>query len=494
ICLKPRNGGLKMPFGPEIFRQAVSKMTSVAREVLQSAGLSSFDIKYLVPHQANQRITDRVARELGFERERIASVISEYGNTGSASVVLALEGIAGDLREGDYALLVTFGGGYSSAAMVLRAETAAAADSVAFGASAMQPDRIRAPNFVRDGPETSPCSQVTEMPPTTDSSIHCPNSTIPAVPTAVRTSIYSRRHTIKREADFIERLVCKGGPEIADYHLLDAWFDRIHYFATVAEISSEELLILRRSFGVAVSLATLQGLVCNQPHGYAGDFEIIDRIYTRHISADPRLMRWDAYFHSQAGARAVRNRKAYFHRLLDRHYLRRKPLQVLKIASGPGRCMFEWLSARPEADVNFDCVELDSDAIAYASALNQEFLSRILFRRQNAVRFRPTSQYDLIWAAGLFDYFNDRVFKAVLCRLLAGIAEGGELVIGNFSPSRRARAYMEFGGWKLNNRTAEALRTLAQECGVVGEAIHVGAEPEGVNLFLHIRRDDRAKS
>ena len=149
--------------------------------------------------------------------------------------------------------------------------------------------------------------------------------------------------------------------------------------------------------------------------------------------------------------------------------------------------MFEWLSANPNADVSFSCVELDPDAIMYASALNQEFASRVTFEQKNVIRYRPPIQFDLIWAAGLFDYFSDKVFQAVLRRLLPAVADQGELVIGNFAPLGH-HPYMEFGGWTLHYRSAEELVSLAQGCGVAAEAIHIGAEPEAVNLFLHIKR------
>jgi SAM-dependent methyltransferase len=243
---------------------------------------------------------------------------------------------------------------------------------------------------------------------------------------------------------------------------------------------------LCEAFGEAMSAATLQGLGYHRPHGYAGDFEVIDKIYVRHHSPNPRLVRWDAYFHSQLPSRAVRNRKTYFHNLLDQHYARRRPLRVLKLASGSGRSMFEWLSARPNADVSFTCVELDPDAILYATALNQEFASKVSFEQKNVIRYRPSIEFDLIWAAGIFDYFSDKVFQAVLRRLLPAVAPQGELVIGNFAPRGR-HPYLEFGGWALHYRSAQELVALAQGCGVKAEAIHVGAEPEAVNLFLHVR-------
>ena len=152
--------------------------------------------------------------------------------------------------------------------------------------------------------------------------------------------------------------------------------------------------------------------------------------------------------------------------------------------------MMEWLSAHPEAEANFHCVELDPHAIAYARLLNQDFIARITMERQNVLRFRPTQQYDLIWAAGLFDYFSEKAFCLVLRRLLPAIRSGGELVIGNFTERLGCRGYMEFGGWKLNYRTQDDLFRLARECGVAAGAIQIGAEPEGVNLFLHVKRDD----
>jgi extracellular factor (EF) 3-hydroxypalmitic acid methyl ester biosynthesis protein len=293
--------------------------------------------------------------------------------------------------------------------------------------------------------------------------------------------------SLAQEAEFIEHLVEKNGPEPTDCRALNDWFDRIHRRASNGGISGAQRLALRDAFGDAVSGATLQGLVCTQPHGYPGDFEIIDKIYVRHHSPHPRFLAWDAYFHSQVAPKAVRNRKPYFHCLLDAHYQAHRPLRVLKLASGPGRCMFEWLSDHPDADVAFHCVELDLDAIAYARALNQDYLSRIDFSHQNAVRFRAAGRYDLIWVAGLFDYFADRVFQSVLRRLIPAIGHGGELVIGNFSLNNPSRAWMEFGGWMLHHRSADDLVALASSVGVPADAIRIGSEPEGVNLFLHIK-------
>jgi hypothetical protein len=70
------------------------------------------------------------------------------------------------------------------------------------------------------------------------------------------------------------------------------------------------------------------------------------------------------------------------------------------------------------------------------------------------------------------------------------VASGRELVIGNFSTLNPTRAYMEvFGDWKLQHRSMESLHSLAIAIGADPLGIRVGHESEGVNLFLHIRRD-----
>jgi SAM-dependent methyltransferase len=281
--------------------------------------------------------------------------------------------------------------------------------------------------------------------------------------------------------------VDRGGPsrgEDADFHAI---------VRQLAELSPESgnpetIAAVRDWVGPALSGETLQGFALRTPHGYAGDFEMIDRIYRYHISADPALANWDLFFHRQTAPRAVRNRKTYFHDLLDRHSARRSPLDVLKIASGPGRSMFEWLGKNPDAPVSIDCVDIDPVAIDFARNLNRAFLDRITFTRANVLRYRPGKPYDLIWIAGLFDYFDDALFVRLLARLAPFLSPGGELVIGNFSDRNPSRAYMELlGDWHLHHRNEDQLAALARRSGISEDRVHIGVEPEGLNLFLHIR-------
>lgn len=104
----------------------------------------------------------------------------------------------------------------------------------------------------------------------------------------------------------------------------------------------------------------------------------------------------------------------------------------------------------------------------------------------NALRFKPEREYDLIWAAGIFDYFDDAKFVSLLSRLRMARKTDGEVVIGNFSTRNPSESYMRIFDWNLFHRDADQLRTLALAAGAPPAAIHIGQEPEGVNLFLHI--------
>jgi extracellular factor (EF) 3-hydroxypalmitic acid methyl ester biosynthesis protein len=290
-------------------------------------------------------------------------------------------------------------------------------------------------------------------------------------------------------AQYIRHLVSQGGPREADYIELDDWVVDVHDASRAGEISADEMGHIRAAFGDALSPETMQGFAFAKPHGYAGDFEIIDRIYHSYVCPQPHLAAWDHFYHQHPAPKAVRNRKEYFHRLLDKHVARKQPLRILKIALGPGRSMFEWFTAHPGAAVSFDCLEIDAAAIRYASDLNRDFLDRITFMQKNVLRFRPSREYDLIWAAGICDYFNDRAFVNVLERLLPALADGGEMVVGNFSDQNPSRAYMELvGDWTLNHRSGDCLVELARQAGATSHHVTIGTEPEEVNLFLHVSR------
>lgn len=109
--------------GNKVFRWASYEMAKVAQQALDVAGITAEDLDIFVPHQANMRITDAMARKLGIpENVAIARDIAQQGNTSAASIPLAIERMleTGEAQSGDLALTIGFGAGLVYAAQVLR--------------------------------------------------------------------------------------------------------------------------------------------------------------------------------------------------------------------------------------------------------------------------------------------------------------------------------------------------------------------------------------
>lgn len=107
--------------GHRLFKKAVSCLADISVSALEHHGLSSQDIKLMVPHQANLRIIQAVAEKLSIPMDRVYTNIQKYGNTSSASIPIALDEAnrQGLLKAGDYVLLVTFGAGLTWGASVV---------------------------------------------------------------------------------------------------------------------------------------------------------------------------------------------------------------------------------------------------------------------------------------------------------------------------------------------------------------------------------------
>ncbi|GIX45892.1 MAG: hypothetical protein KatS3mg131_0103 [Candidatus Tectimicrobiota bacterium] len=107
--------------GGSVYRFAVRTLPVLVQEVLARAGRSLADLSLLIPHQANGRIIEAAVRKLGLPPERVAVNLERYGNTSSASVLMALDEARqqGRLRAGDTVVLAAFGAGLTWAAVAL---------------------------------------------------------------------------------------------------------------------------------------------------------------------------------------------------------------------------------------------------------------------------------------------------------------------------------------------------------------------------------------
>lgn len=108
--------------GNELFKVAVRSMADISKEMLKKSGYTVEDVDLVIPHQANQRITDAVASRLKVPEDKVYSNIAEHGNTSSASIPIAMDECieTGRIKEGDLVLLTAFGGGVTWGGTVVR--------------------------------------------------------------------------------------------------------------------------------------------------------------------------------------------------------------------------------------------------------------------------------------------------------------------------------------------------------------------------------------
>jgi 3-oxoacyl-[acyl-carrier-protein] synthase III len=108
--------------GRETFKHAVNAMVDSARQVLDDAGLEGSSLACVIPHQANLRIISAVAERLDVPLDRVMVNLDRFGNTSAAAVAIALDEAnrTGRMKEGDYVLLVVFGGGLTWASSVIQ--------------------------------------------------------------------------------------------------------------------------------------------------------------------------------------------------------------------------------------------------------------------------------------------------------------------------------------------------------------------------------------
>lgn len=108
--------------GREVFRHAVVNLAEVLEETLHDVGLTSADLDWIVPHQANRRILDATARKLGVSPDKVVVTVDRHANTSAASVPLAYDAAVRDgrIKPGDLVMLEAMGGGFTWGASLIR--------------------------------------------------------------------------------------------------------------------------------------------------------------------------------------------------------------------------------------------------------------------------------------------------------------------------------------------------------------------------------------
>jgi hypothetical protein len=286
----------------------------------------------------------------------------------------------------------------------------------------------------------------------------------------------------KKTIDFLKYLIINGGPEPHDYE---------EFASVVNEVNPGGIDDFREIIKTILNLSTLIGHAFVKPYGYPGDFILIDKIYNFYVNEDSRYKKWDILFHKQPATNAVRNRKDFFIEYCRNLVLEKKNPKVLILGSGPASDIYEFLTRYSgDNNISFDLIDFDQAAIDFSMKKNAKFNGQISYNRINALRFNSYKLYDLIWSAGLCDYFKDKHFTFLIRKYINCLSEDGEMVISNFSTKNPSKKLMEVVlNWYLNSRTESDLFRIASDANIDNEMVSVEKEPLGINLFLKIRKN-----
>jgi extracellular factor (EF) 3-hydroxypalmitic acid methyl ester biosynthesis protein len=292
--------------------------------------------------------------------------------------------------------------------------------------------------------------------------------------------------------DYLAWLARKGGPEPSDYGMLTELFDAVHARefriagGSSVPLREESSLdpVLEEERQIFRSTASMQGFSYVKPHGYSGDFEIIERICRRAVSSLSNIAKWDSFFHEGDAPRAVRNRSS----LLGGLIRDARPQSILSAGCGPSLDLAEILQT-DETLREIDLLDNDANAIARSkvnlAAANQYLVRSLGFNVKNVLRFKPTRPYGFVWCSGLFDYLNDKTAVFLLRRFSDMLEPGGTLAFGNFGEENGSRSYMEIvGRWFLIYRSPMDLMRLAGAAGFLPRKTRVCTDATGLNNFL----------
>lgn len=281
---------------------------------------------------------------------------------------------------------------------------------------------------------------------------------------------------------YIKDLFAKNGPDREEF---------VELYGLLNQVKAEDIPHIRELIAPLLNKNTLIGFSHTKPFGYSGDFFIIEKLYQYYTSPEERYRKWDEFLLSSHAVVAVRNRKTLavgiFEELNEKACGLRQDVMIL--GSGPVTETFEFFEKNPDSPLVFEMIDMDKRAIAYAKSKNRKYLDRMTFHNANVIRFTPERKFDLIWSAGLFDYFKNKHFVFLIKRYYEFLNEGGEMIIGNFNIDNPSRKSMEIlCDWFLYHRSADELIQFAVQAGISRSKIDVIREPANINLFLRVRK------
>lgn len=236
------------------------------------------------------------------------------------------------------------------------------------------------------------------------------------------------------------------------------------------------------------------------PHGYEGDFELLEAIYRNEPVSTGLGYYLDRHFLSNILAEAVRNRKEFMRSLLAEELLKRKGPKILNLASGSGREIGELAGEIKASGATVTCIDFDADALQFSQKLSAAaglLPGQVSFRKYNVQKMvnrgrnrKEFGPQDVVYSIGLFDYLGDEMLVRLLGALYDLLAPGGKL-ISSFKDCMRYnhRYYQWMSDWSaFFQRTEEQCRTLFGLAGIPAASLAVHRDGSGPIIFFIVSR------
>ena len=283
---------------------------------------------------------------------------------------------------------------------------------------------------------------------------------------------------------------------------IDASFQKLVDAIPSSEFEKTEAYeYIREKLGNILLRAAFANRAFNKPLGYAGDYQMMNMIYHRGKDGASNLFTkcLNQYFLTRPAAVAVKNRSFYLKRklmdLVTKTRSSNEKLRILSLASGPAQEVILALKDMTKADaerIELWLVDQDIESLRYAqrdlrrTTMELDLSPKIYFENmaiKNVLKDGfPVQNLDLIYSAGLFDYFTDPVVVLSAQLIMKYLKPGGSAIIGNFDNDNPTRPLMEAVlDWNLIHRSeAEMIALFSQ----ASKKLKVEKEESKINLFV----------
>ncbi len=239
-----------------------------------------------------------------------------------------------------------------------------------------------------------------------------------------------------------------------------------------------------------------------KPKGYAGDFLMMEHIYADKPRGDGKLGEIiDSFCLGRPGSLAIRGRRKLLTdeiaRLFSELSEKGKNTRILNLACGPNRELFDFLQQCEQSEkVEALCVDIDSEALQYTNQFINIFSHRASIRllSENVIKWSlgRTSQqfgtFDIIYSAGLCDYLDTKLFRALVTQCYNHLNPGGTVILGNFAAYPDSIFLDKLLKWELIYRNVGELKELFVPTPFK-ENVSIISEKENVNLFAIAIKD-----